>query len=269
MFNTKRKKIGLALGSGGWRGGVHIGVIKVLKKHGIPIDYIAGTSAGSIIGGVYAYKKDITLCERVFREANMSVFAKSYMDISMRGGLIKGEQLIKFIAEHTNNINIEDTLIPFCAVSTDLFAGEKVEMRKGNLAEALKTSSTIPLIFKPTITNGRYLVDGGLTSPIPVQTVKDMGADVVIAVDTLGGIFPIDTTNLKSVNANTLANISIRLLLESLSKRDKSSADIVIDPKIPGAETGLLHTKKDQATTIKCGEEAMEQSIKELKKLLD
>ena len=269
MFNLHRKKVGLALGSGGWRGGVHIGVIRVLEKYGIPIDYIAGTSAGSIVGGIYAYKKDITLVETMFREVNMSVFAKSYMDISMRGGLIKGNQFIKVIAEHTDNSNIEDTIIPFCAVATDLFSGEKVEMKEGNLAEALKTSSTIPLIFKPTITNGRYLVDGGLTSPIPVQTVKDMGADIVIAVDTLGGVFPIDTSDIKEVSSNKLVNISMRLLLESLSRRDKSQADIVIDPKIPGAEVGLLHSKKSQAITIQCGVDATEELIHEIKRLID
>lgn len=264
-----RKKLGLALGSGGWRGGVHIGVIKVLEKYGIEIDFIAGTSAGSIIGGLYSYKKDIQLCEKVFKEANTGVFAKSFMDISMRGGLIKGEQFIKFIAEYTNNSNIEDTLIPFCAVATDLFQGEKVEIKKGNLAQALKTSSTIPLLFNPTVQNGRYLVDGGLTSPIPVQTVKDMGAEIIIAVDTLGGIFPIDTNKMKEVNANKLANISMRLLLESLSRRDKINADIVIDPIIPGAETGLMHTKKDQETTIQCGIEATEKQIARIKNLLN
>jgi len=264
------KKIGLALGSGGWRGGVHIGVIKTLEKHNIPIHYIAGTSAGAIVGGLYAYKKRIDEVEEVYRAFKGKSFATSFfLDIGTKGGFIRGEKFTQYLDTYLEKINIEDTKIPFRALATDILHGEKVELKEGHLAKAMQISSTIPVLFEPTFTNGKYLVDGGLTSPVPVETVRDMGADIVIAVDTLGGIFPIDKKNIEPLTGNKMANIALRLLLENLSRKSTEHADIVINPETPGAETGFLLKLLAEKNIVKYGEEATEKIIPELKKLLD
>lgn len=262
------KKVGLALGSGGWRGGVHIGVIKVLLKHNIPIDFIAGTSAGAIVGGLYAYKQDIDAVEKVFREFSGLNFAQTFLDIGIKGGLVKGQNFIKYLNTYLNDANIENTQIPFCAVAADILSGEKIEIKKGHLAKAVQTSSSIPVLFQPSIHEGKYLVDGGLVSPVPVQTVKNMGADIVISVDTLGGLFPIETKEREKLNNTKMANLSIRLLLESLARKETQFADITINPNIPGSESGFILKMVTEKHIIHHGEEATEKVIDQIKSLL-
>lgn len=262
------KKVGLALGSGGWRGGVHIGVIKVLLKHNIPIDFIAGTSAGAIVGGLYAYKKDIEAVEKVFKEFNGLNFAQTFLDLGAKGGFVKGKNFIKYLNRYLNDANIEDTQIPFCAVASDILSGEKIEIKKGHLAKSVQASSIIPVLFEPTLHEGRYLVDGGLTSPVPVETVKNMGADIVIAVDTLGGLFPIQKKKREELDGTKMANLSIRLLLESLARKETRYADININPNIPGSESGFILKMVTEKHIIHHGEEATEKVIKDIKSLL-
>ena len=262
------KKIGLALGSGGWRGGAHIGVIRTLEKHGIPIDFIAGTSVGAIVGGLYAYKKEIDKVEDIFKQFKGINFAKTFLDISGEGGLLKGKRFIKYLNEYLNGAEIKDTQIPFCATATDMLSGESVVITEGSLAETLQISSTIPVLFKPTLSKGKYLVDGAITVPIPVQIVKNMGADIVIAVDTLKAIFPIDKRIIGKITGTKTAHIALRILLESLSKRDVVNADFIINPKIPGAETGFMLKALINKNISKYGEEATEKIIPDIKKLL-
>jgi len=173
-------KVALALGGGAARGFAHIGVIKALEAQGIRPDIVTGTSAGSVIGALYAGGLSGFQMQKLALEVEESTFT----DWSLPDrGLIRGEALQDFINKSVQNRPLEKLVRPFGVVATDLASGQKVVFRTGNTGMAVRASSAVPGVFKPLAINGREYVDGGLTSPIPVQAAKAMGADIVIAVD--------------------------------------------------------------------------------------
>ena len=181
-----RKKVGLALGGGAARGLAHIGVLEVLVKEGIPIDLIAGTSMGAIIGGMYARTKDVKPMRPLAIAFGMRKM-RFFSDFTIpKTGIIKGkrieEELRKVIGSHTE---FKDLQIPLSCVAVDIDNGEEVVITEGKVWEAVRASSSIPVIFAVKEWHGRNLVDGGLMNPVPTQTVKDMGADFVISVNVL------------------------------------------------------------------------------------
>ncbi|WHY02273.1 patatin-like phospholipase family protein [Neobacillus sp. DY30] len=176
----KRPKIGLALGSGGARGFAHLGVIKVLKEAGIPIDLIAGSSMGALVGSFYGAGIEI---DRLYK-LSTAFKRKYFLDFTVpKMGFIAGKRVKEFIKVFTHGKNIEELSIPIGIVATDLLTGEKVIFKQGPVAEAVRASISIPGIFVPEKYNGRILVDGGVSDRVPVSVVKEMGADIVIAVD--------------------------------------------------------------------------------------
>jgi len=183
----KPKKIGLALGSGSARGWAHIGVIHALNKAGIKIDYIAGTSIGSVVGSVFA-AGNIEALEDVAVRLDWKQIAFLFDVVLPKSGLIDGKKVEAFVRNHLREMNIEELPIPFCAVSTDLSTGDEVVISEGDIIEAVRSSISIPGIFTPVRNNGRILVDGGLVNPVPVSVVREMGADFVIAVDLNHGL---------------------------------------------------------------------------------
>jgi len=183
MAELKRPKIGLALGSVGSRGLAHIGVIKALEENNIPIDFIAGSSIGAMIGGFYAARLDIKEIEEIALSINWRRIFSILFDPHLKQGLIGGEKLKTFIKNYINGKKFEDCKIPFAAVATDLKTGEIVILNKGEMAQAIRASVSIPLVFKPVEREGRVLADGGLSAPVPVEIVRNMGADIVIAVN--------------------------------------------------------------------------------------
>jgi len=180
-------KIGLALGGGSARGWSHIGVIRALSEADIKIDYIAGTSIGSVVGSVFA-AGNIKALEEVAVQLDWKQIAYLFDVVLPKSGLIDGKKVAGFVRNHLREINIEELPIPFCAVSTDLNTGDEVVIREGDIIEAVRASISIPGIFTPARNNGRILVDGGLVNPVPVNVVREMGADFVIAVDLSRGI---------------------------------------------------------------------------------
>ena len=179
--------VGLALGSGSARGWAHIGVIQALTEAGIDIDYIAGTSIGSVVGSVFA-AGNIKALEEVAVRLDWKQIAYLFDVVLPKSGLIDGKKVAGFVRNHLREMNIEELPIPFCAVSTDLNTGDEVIIREGDIIEAVRASISIPGIFTPVRNNGRILVDGGLVNPVPVSVVREMGADFVIAVDLSHGI---------------------------------------------------------------------------------
>jgi len=179
---TKRRKIGLALGSGSARGWSHIGVIQGLREEGIPIDMVCGTSIGAIVGGALAAGALDQLDEWV-RELSWADII-GFMDVMFpRSGLIEGDKIMKFFKKNFTDPNIEDLPIPFAAVATDLMSGQEVWLREGSLMDAVRASISMPGIFVPFKQGERWLVDGGLVNPVPVSVCRAVGADVVIAVN--------------------------------------------------------------------------------------
>jgi len=173
-------KIALALGGGAARGFAHVGVIKALEAHGIVADIVVGTSAGALVGALYAGGYSGFDLQRVALQMEDTAIA----DWSLPDrGFIKGEALQNFVNRSVQNRTLEKLNKPFATVVTDLQSGEMVVFRTGNTGMAVRASSSVPGVFQPVLINGREYVDGGLVSPVPVRAARSLGADLVIAVD--------------------------------------------------------------------------------------
>lgn len=182
MAPPVRPRIGLALGSGSARGLAHVGVLRALKEANIEVDLVAGTSMGAVIGAVFASGKIDGLSARL-RNLDWQSIVALLDPVFPRSGLIDGQKITEFVCAHVPNTRIEDLLLPFAAVATDITNGAQVVATAGDLTEAVRASIAVPGIFTPVRSNGRILVDGGLVNPMPVSVARAMGADLVIAVD--------------------------------------------------------------------------------------
>lgn len=271
MPKVLRKTVGLALGSGGWRGLAHIGVIKVFQREGLPIDFIAGSSAGALIGGLYSYFGSTGEIEEIVKKLNYRSLYGILFDPARKLGLIGGKKYVEFIEKYTGDVRIEDLKVKFTAVCSDLIQGSAVGIARGKLSEAIRASSSIPVIFRPELINGRMLVDGGNSMPIPTKIVKDMGADIVIGVNLYNNIFPFDIDEVKRQKLTSMGvtRICYQMILENLAREDLRDADIIINPKITEGRFNIFKNFIErQEATIKDGEKAAEKIIPKLKKLL-
>ncbi|MFO7984009.1 MAG: patatin-like phospholipase family protein [Desulfuromonadales bacterium] len=181
----QRKKIGLALGSGAARGMAHIGVLKVFEEENIPIDYISGTSFGAIIGALYASGVSVAQLEEVGKGVNWARLARLVDPIFSTSGLIDGRKLSVFLEDLLPRKNFEDLDIPLALTATDVESGEAIVIRRGNLLEALRAAVSFPGVFTPVAFGDRFLIDGGITNPIPIDVVRELGAEFAIGVCTL------------------------------------------------------------------------------------
>lgn len=187
MSSTNRttsghRKTGIALGSGSVRALAQIGILRALKESGITIDYIAGTSMGALIGALYATDA-LDEFEKFARKADWKTIAGFCDFVFPRMGLMEGDKFVRLMARFLKDKQFEDTRIPFQAIATNLLNGEEIRFRSGPLVPAVRASVSLPGILEPAKTNGHYLVDGGLVNPIPINVVREMGADYVIAID--------------------------------------------------------------------------------------
>ncbi|MDE7379757.1 MAG: patatin-like phospholipase family protein [Clostridia bacterium] len=179
------KKIGLALGSGGSRGVAHLGVLKALEEEGIRPDYIAGCSMGSVVGAGYA--KGLSVEEMFSMVTQLK--AIHLIDLSAvpitRLALFKGNKMQRLLLSKIGKMDFSELKIPFRCVASDLYSGKLVTLSEGDVSEAVRASSSMPTIFPPVKSHGKLLIDGGVLCRVPTQQVREMGADVVIAVDVL------------------------------------------------------------------------------------
>jgi len=264
----QRKKIGLALGSGGFRGPAHIGVIKTLLKHNIPIDYIAGASIGALVGAYYALNQEVINLEKEIAISQRDKILL-FLDISRSGGLLSGERIKKIISQILKQADFKETQIPFKAITTDLISGDSVILCKGQLAEAVRASISVPLTFRPVKFKGKLLVDGGLSNPVPDNIVKGMGADIVISVNLY------NKYNYNYPNP-PMAKIIMRaaeIMLYDLAKNNLRHTDILINPDTTELAKVSRLKKYFNSTAIskmiKAGEEATEKVIPDIKRLLE
>ncbi len=173
-------KIGLALGSGGARGFSHLGVLKVLEEHRIPIHYIAGSSMGALIGTLYGAGQNIDHLYQLAKHFKR----KYFLDYTVpKMGFIQGNKIQEYVKIFTRGMQLEDFPIPVAVVATDLKTGEVVTFQSGDPSIAVRASIAIPGIFVPVQYKNRLLVDGGVLDRVPISTVKNMGADIIIGVD--------------------------------------------------------------------------------------
>ncbi|HCA27383.1 MAG TPA: patatin [Betaproteobacteria bacterium] len=181
MGRKFKPKIGLALGSGAARGWAHIGVIQALTAAGAAPEVVCGTSIGALVGAAYAAGDLERLADWVLGLRWRDVVG--YLDVSLNGGLIKGDKLMAFLRHQVTDTAIAKLTCPFAAVATDLYSGREVWLREGAVMDAVRASLALPGLFSPVARGARLLVDGGLVNPVPVSLCQAMGADVVIAVD--------------------------------------------------------------------------------------
>jgi NTE family protein len=215
-------KIALALGGGAARGFAHVGVIKALEAHGIVPDMVVGTSAGALVGALYAGGYSGFDLQRVALQMDDTVIA----DWSLPDrGFIKGEALQNFVNRAVQNRVLEKLNKPFATVVTDLQSGEMVVFRTGNTGMAVRASSSVPGVFQPVSISGREYVDGGLVSPVPVRAARAMGADVVIAVDISNKPRFGKTRDSIDVMLQTFA-----IMGQSISTYELSEADVIVRP---------------------------------------
>jgi len=181
----RKLRLGLALGSGSARGWAHIGVVRALEERGIKPDLVCGTSVGALVGAAYAAGELDRLEEWVTGLAWTTVVR--LMDLTWRGGLIRGTRLFNLFGTMLADREIDDLPIPYGAIATELESGRELWLRHGKLLEAVRASCAMPGLFTPVVRDGTVLVDGGLVNPVPVSMCRALGADIVVAVDLSWG----------------------------------------------------------------------------------
>ncbi|MDE1950467.1 MAG: patatin-like phospholipase family protein, partial [Burkholderiales bacterium] len=225
----KLPRIGLALGGGAARGFAHIGVIAGLEENGIRPDLVVGTSAGSLVAALYASGRSGAELASLAR--TMDEGALTDWSFPSRG-LIRGEALARYVREQTANRPIEHMKLPLGIVATDLASGEPILFRRGDVGTAVRASSAVPAVFMPVRIGAREYVDGGLVSPVPVRFAREMGAEMVIAVDISS---PPDGNATSDVMQMLLQTFSI--MSRSINQFELRDADIVLRPALAGVSS--------------------------------
>lgn len=262
-----RKTIGLALGSGAYRGFAHIGVIKSLEKHNIPIDYLSGSSIGAWVAAYYAIFKDISVLEKDLidnTKENLSLL----FDFSWSGGFIGGQKFTTYLEKKLKHHNFLDLKIPLQIIATDLISGEPYVFKSGDVASAVRASTSVPVIFKPVQHEEKLLVDGGLSNPVPGGLVRNMGADIVIGVS----LYNANEFKSQKITAPNIIVRSAMVGLYNLARADLKNVDIIIEPDTsPLARASGLSkyfTKEVADQLIVIGEKATDLVIPEIRKML-
>lgn len=181
----QKKKVGLALGSGGARGSAHVGVLKVLEENGIKPDVIVGTSMGAEVGGAYAAGIGLDRIEGVWRSTNFATVVKTLFPTVPWAGWSSGREIVRTIRSLVGDRTIESLPIAYAAIATDLETGLPFPITSGPLAAAIRASVSVPGLFTPVWIDGHLLIDGGVSNPAPVDVARQLGAETVIAVDVL------------------------------------------------------------------------------------
>jgi NTE family protein len=258
VIPPKPAKIAVVLGAGAAKGFAHIGVFKVLEANKVPIDFIIGTSAGSVVGAFYAYGyKAYDL-----QSMAMKIEKSDVVDLTFpKNGFIKGEKLENFVNKSLGNTPIDKFKIKFYAVSTDLASGKEVVFASGNAGKAVRASSSIPGIFQPVLISGRTYVDGGVVSPVAVDAARRMGADVVIAVDISGGVG-------EAVPEGIMDTIlqAIDIMYAKISMYQLNNADVVIRPRVGHIGSAELEKRSE---AILEGEKAAMAAIPQIQPIID
>jgi NTE family protein len=255
----KVPRLGLALGGGAARGFAHVGVIQVLEESGIRPDLVVGTSAGSVVASFYASGKTGAQLQQVSDSMEEAAFTDWTLPIFSRG-MLRGEALGRYVSGQVGGRLIENMPMPLGIVATDLNSGQGVLFRRGDTGTAVRASSAVPSVFQPVKISGHEYVDGGLVSPVPVRYAREMGADLVLAVD------------ISSPPEGNPADGSLQILLQTFAIMAKSinhfelrEADLVVRPALSGVKSADFGARQK---AIAAGRLAMQQALPQLRKLL-
>ena len=256
----KPPRVALVLGGGAFHGMTHVGVVKVLEDEGIPIDLIVGTSAGSMAGALYAdYPHIDSLIPLVLNTTTKDVFDFSLFRSRM--GFVSGKRLQAYLSEHLHHVNIEETEIPFVAVTTDLLHAKTVALAAGPIAASVNASCAIPYIFEPVKMYGTIFVDGGTLDNVATDVAKAYNPQVIIAVDIMADFNTVPKLNNKE-DVRTSAGFAASHVLKEMRK---PLADIWIAPDLAGMP---LMKSTDNEQLFQAGIEAAKKAMPEIRELL-
>ena len=220
---VRKPVIALALGGGAAKGFAHVGVIRALEQNGIVPDIITGTSAGAVVGAIYASG----ISADTLRRRALNLKEDELKDFTLAGnGFLKGEKLADFINREVGRKRIEQLPRRFAAIATDFDSGQRVVLRSGDTGAAVRASAAIPNVFQPVTIRGRRLVDGGLVSPVPVTAAREMGADIVIAVD----ITAKPARHQRGLIGNL--NQSLSIMTQAALAQELRQADVTLHPRV-------------------------------------
>ncbi len=263
--NGKKTKIGLALGSGGVRGAAHFGVIRTLQKYGVEISCVAGSSSGSVIGAALAAGK-LDEVENYYRSFNWWQAFRLFTEFSwpLRGGWLTGKRVKEALRKLLGTVRFEDCRIPFTAVAMDMMNGKEYNITTGDLVDGTYASMAVQGLFKPVAHEGHWIADGGLDNPLPIKTCREMGADIVIAVDVnLGQVLDTPYDPKKMPSLWTIFNQTCRIVENNWTDRilRTDPPDILLQPDLHDIFAWNL---RDVARAILRGRHAAERMIKGL-----
>lgn len=256
---AKPPRWALALGGGAARGFAHIGVIQVLDAAGLQPDWVVGTSAGSVVGALYAGGLDGVALQQVAAGMEEAAFADWQLPL-FKPGLLRGEALQRFVAARVQSRQLQQLNRPLGVVATDVQSGQGVLFQRGDTALAVRASSAIPGVFEPVRIAGRDYVDGGLVAPVPVEQARQMGAELVLAVDISSPPASGTASDVFSLLLRTFSIMGQRI--NSLALRQ---ADLVVRPDTLGLSSTSFESR---AQAIAAGRAAMQAQLPALRALL-
>jgi Predicted esterase of the alpha-beta hydrolase superfamily len=265
--NKKRKTVGLVLGAGGGRGMAHIGVIKTLQKHGIPIDYISGSSIGALVGAYFALNQEVDSLEATFKKIFQKPF--SLLDFKYRYKSLTGNSKVFAVMKNElySEKSFEDLRIPFVAVASDLDTDQAHTFRSGKLIDACLASMSIPGLFPVVETNNSHLVDGVLTASLPIKEMQtEFNPDVLIIVD----LYKPKDKILEEYKLNTVIERTYEIFFQKLSRINMFDCNrpyIKLAPETNEDWRNLLFKNIDR--NIKIGEEECECNMEAIKKMIN
>jgi len=265
-------EVGLALGAGAAKGFAHIGVLRVFEENAVPIDYIAGSSIGAIVGALYAGGISLAEIERRMHGADRK-FIRWTLPLT---SIWSDAGLRQVLREPGPTVQFHELAIPFAAIATDLATGREVVLRDGLVWRAVQASVSIPGIFPPTVISDRYLVDGGLVNPVPTRTVRDMGADIAVAVDLMSPTARAEVTasaptgsarlSRRAPNLVEMLWRSNEIMQGEITTRSAATADVTIQPKAGRSRwRDFSHRGRN---LVAAGEKAARDALPELRRLL-
>jgi len=274
-------KIGLALGGGGARGFAHVGILKVFEREHIPIDYIAGTSMGGLIGSLYAIGLSSAEIEEIsldFRKKR-KFFGMMFDPTWSTRGFFKGSRIYNYLAKYLGMTTFDETKIPLAVVATDIVSGQEMVLQQGRLVDAVRATISVPIAFAPVLRGDAKLVDGGVLNNVPADLARSLGADIVVAVD----VWPVFNKERNQIASEyrlfTLPGVPDsfmemwRVVLISIGKMSElrlkiDKPDVLIKPKIPVYIDVLIGFDR-AAEAIAAGEAAAEAALPQIRALLD
>ena len=249
-------KLGLALGGGAARGFAHIGVIQVLEEAGVRPDFVAGTSAGSVVAALYSSGKTGAQLQQIGESMEEAAITDWTLPV-FNSGILRGDALAKYVNQQVGGRSIENMTVPLGIVATDLYSGEMMVFQRGDTGLAVRASSAVPAIFQPVKISGRSYVDGGLVSPVPVRAARRMGAQVVLAIDITS---PPDSSGSEGTLAVLLQTASI--MGKSINAFELKEADVVVRPDLRAVSSADFSSRKK---AIEAGRRAMLELLPQLR----